>query len=1672
MSIYGNDKVSNVFNWKLYKRLNKGTLNINCVKDEEEETYERHWLRAGRTEGLFSRMCDKYPGFDWREYKRLNPDLYGKLQNTQTAYEIHYIEKGIDENRLYKIDLSAYPNFDWTEYKRLNPDLEEVLNDKDGYEIHWLTKGYKNGRIYSLDTSKYSEFNVKIYRLMNTDLKFDSDNKYIKHFLTIGHTQNRPYILDFSDIPDFNVDYYKRLNPDLQFNSDIEYKVHYYVTGKKENRTYKIDFSDYLDFELEVYKKANSDLVYLTDLEYKIHFLSKGKNENRLYKLDFSNYTDFDVEMYKKLNTDIILKTPLDYKIHYLTKGINENRLYKLDFKDYPDFNVEIYKEINSDLILKNDLEYKKHWLLKGISEDRLYKLDMTEYPDFDLAMYKLLNSDLELDNDIQYKKHWLIKGISEGRLYKLDMTDYPDFDVVMYKRLNADLDFKCDELYKKHWLTNGKHENRPYKFVFDMPDFDVDIYKRLNPDLVLNTNIDYQIHYSTLGKHANRPYKIDYKEVTDFNVDMYKRLNPDIVFDTDIDYIIDYLAIGKDNGRKYKIDMSSYPDFDITLFKALNKDLIFGDNPDDCYIYWLTKGVAEGRMYKLDLSEYPDFDVEIFKAINKDLVLEDDVDYKKYWLTKGVAEGRMYKLDLSAYPGFDVELFKAINKDLVLDDDIDYKKYWLTKGVAEGRMYKLDLSAYPGFDVSLFKKLNKDLVLEDHIEYKKYWLTKGYLEGRLYTIDMNLYDDFDWYMYKNLNPDITLTDSEELYIHYFLRGKEEGKQYKLDRTLYPDFNWELYRKLNPDLIFSGIMIKEEYEIHWMNLGRYEKRHYSINLEDTPRFDWRIYKIVNKLELENMDDLKIHWMTYGKKNNLVCNLELSDYTDFDLEYYKILNTDLDMKNKEDYQEHWMRFGRYENRKYKMDIDSNYPDFHWIDYRDCNIDLIHVGLRTKKDFELHWLQYGKNEGRVYKDNNTPLTDKLTNTDILSSIKLIALVETLQNWNNIVDLPRRLNGEYIKQPHDDIGYYNILDYEHRIFMRKLAVRNNIYGFCYNYTWNGNNNEFLDKLRIDNEPNMPFMLCWKNDELDLNSINHFSYLLSFFKNKNYIRIGNKPVIVINEINYHNHIDISRIINEWYNLAIDNDLDGIYVMMNLIDQNIDIKLNEINGYVESNPMYTTSIYGNDIKIGAGPSIFEREFNEAVYLDKNKDVNSAVEAGKIRSGYEHYMNIGTKEKEFRTSQFYTYDGEITYDKLIETPRNYPIQHTSINIGWNDVAKRTYNNKKYSNYPHMYKYIDLDKFKRCFKRLLEKVYNDPNPTKHNNFIFINSWNCWSEGSALEPNDIDGYNYIESIRTIFNTQVLKKGGVLHICSKVGDVKRYIDDLETLYSGYNHITASSLKELHIKLQEYSRFNLIHIHDVINTDIGWDILDNMDLLRKKSSKFILTIHDYKLLYPTHPLINIDILKDEEVTPENMKRTKKLFSLSDIIIFPNDSVYDNYSNYIVLENYDDKIYVVPHNDIQHSHNSIWIPKIYDYKIEIAYIQNINDKKEMETINRLLNNHKEYNRYKINYTLYSKIEDIDRNKVHGILHLTNLPQTYSYELTNSIHSGLPIFYRKIGVFRTRLGDCEKYIGFTDDNLEVKLVEFIKYIISNANSYEYTPLTTNIQPNRWYIENYLDKYVD
>ena len=99
-------------------------------------------------------------------------------------------------------------------------------------------------------------------------------------------------------------------------------------------------------------------------------------------------------------------------------------------------------------------------------------------------------------------------------------------------------------------------------------------------------------------------------------------------------------------------------------------------------------------------------------------------------------------------------------------------------------------------------------------------------------------------------------------------------------------------------------------------------------------------------------------------------------------------------------------------------------------------------------------------------------------------------------------------------------------------------------------------------------------------------------------------------------------------------------------------------------------------------------------------------------------------------------------------------------------------------------------------------------------------------------------------------------------------------------------------------------------------------------------------------------------------------------------------------------------------------------------------------------------------------IEILHKNNIHGILHLSLFEESYCYALTNSINSGIPIFYLNRGSFNERLSNNNKYFSTSIKNIFNNFDNFLKYIIDNQNAYNFYNLNQNLQPNKWYLSNY------
>jgi hypothetical protein len=737
-----------------------------------------------------------------------------------------------------------------------------------------------------------------------------------------------------------------------------------------------------------------------------------------------------------------------------------------------------------------------------------------------------------------------------------------------------------------------------------------------------------------------------------------------------------------------------------------------------------------------------------------------------------------------------------------------------------------------------------------------------------------------------------------------------------------------------------------------------------------------------------------------------------------------------------------------------------------------------------------------------------------------------------WTLLKNIPRIVSGEIIKQPHEDIGYFNLNDINHRTYMTTLANRFNIYGFCYYHYWFKNKKvmyEPLEKMLIDGQPNKPFLFCWANEQWtrrwdggneevlleqsysdNEGNINHFLYLLPFFKHDNYIKITNKPIFIFYRIEEKDIEQINTIIELWNKMALKNGFNGIHFIRFLGPFNNNIVINDIKGYVEFAPGYCTQKNYNDICIEDENKIFEQydgHYNEETYLTKNSDIKTLVEKKIFNSGLEHYNSISEKERKIRTSQFFTYDGLKLYEKILELPRIYKEQHRGLSLQWNNTPRRNYTNKEYNKYPHYYKNINPQLFGNTLKKLMEKINSDSNEVGHD-FLFLSAWNEWNEQAILEPNNEDGYDYLHNLKknylefysnekSMYNTK-----NILVFGHKGGGTEKYMDDIKNKFLEYKFIDFDIYKEeLNYDIY-YNNYNIdrIHINSILYNNLKTNYITLFSKYFKNIEKY-LTIHDYQWYYPDNPNILKDDFNDSTPTITNINNFYKLIKLCTKIIFPSQSIYKNYSKYINLSYYNDKICVVNHMDKIINHNFLVCPPILNNmnKIKIAFLGNFLKYKGTDILDYISNHFQIYESHKtiynIEYHVYGLVIDnniLKKNKykyifhdiykdneiidlihqegIHGILHLSIFEETYCYSLTNSINSGLPIFYLNYGAFSERLCNNNfknKYFASEKNNIFENYTKFLDFIVNHqGEKQEFYKLNQNIQYNKWYLENY------
>ena len=302
-----------------------------------------------------------------------------------------------------------------------------------------------------------------------------------------------------------------------------------------------------------------------------------------------------------------------------------------------------------------------------------------------------------------------------------------------------------------------------------------------------------------------------------------------------------------------------------------------------------------------------------------------------------------------------------------------------------------------------------------------------------------------------------------------------------------------------------------------------------------------------------------------------------------------------------------------------------------------------------------------------------------------------------------------------------YYDLSDASVMRRQMRLAKQYGIDGFCiYHYWFNGKKllEKPLEALLEEKEIGLPFCICWANEAWsrrwdgsngektllvsqeyggEAEWKEHFYYLLKFFKKEQYMKQGNKPIIVI-----YNPKEIEnrkQMIEYWQQLSRQEGFEGIYV----------INVHRLPFESE------IPFYGDEI------ADFEpfATLSDLLSSDKGKMVN--IHKGNRPDNFSMRYEVINYEKfcKHMTEKFVPKCGK---------------HNLGFFAGWDNTPRRGKDTALIfdNNTPDVFeKYFRIQ-----YQRSIES---------NNNFLFINAWNEWGEGTYLEPDEKNKYGYLEAIK---------------------------------------------------------------------------------------------------------------------------------------------------------------------------------------------------------------------------------------------------------------------------------------------------------------------------------------
>lgn len=427
-----------------------------------------------------------------------------------------------------------------------------------------------------------------------------------------------------------------------------------------------------------------------------------------------------------------------------------------------------------------------------------------------------------------------------------------------------------------------------------------------------------------------------------------------------------------------------------------------------------------------------------------------------------------------------------------------------------------------------------------------------------------------------------------------------------------------------------------------------------------------------------------------------------------------------------------------------------PEFNTNFYKKQNPDVVEAGINPF----IHYVCNGQAEGRdavpqPYKSRyevapveyiprvpeGTPPPPMLVKPICFYLPQFHAIPENdewwgkgFTEWTNVKPAQPQFEGHYQPHvPHEDIGYYNLLDREAQAKQIELAKQYGIGGFCYYLYWFSGKRlleQPLDNMLADPTLDFPFCVCWANenwsrrwdgldhdllmvqDYSDEDDIAFITNISKYLRDDRYIRIDGKPLLVIYRPNLFP--DMKSTVERWRRWCRDNGIGEIYL-----------------AYPQSFEAVDPAVYDFDAALEFPP-------NNSKPPNITKDVTPLVD-------------------DFQAK---VYDWRIFVERSDDYKDPGYTLFRSATPAWDNTARKKSKGTVFHNScPKLFtKYL-----KNAFSETLSQR---DNPDER--LVFINAWNEWAEGAHLEPDERYGYAWLQSVKDAQEAVASERKRIVVVC----------------------------------------------------------------------------------------------------------------------------------------------------------------------------------------------------------------------------------------------------------------------------------------------------------------------